>query len=77
MLDLKDPSRVKSRSPHPILEPEREYERIGDVPNVVFPTGATVVDSNLFVYYGAADKVCCVATAPLEEFLGSLPASEN
>ena len=77
VLDLKDPSRVKSRSPDPILEPEREYERIGDVPDVVFPTGATVVDGNLFVYYGGADKVCCVATAPLEEFLGSLPASEN
>jgi len=48
MLDLKDPSQVKLRSPHPILEPEREYERIGDVPDVVFPTSATVVDGTLF-----------------------------
>ena len=72
LLDLKDPSKVKSRSPHPILEPEKSYEKNGDVPNVVFPEGAVVIGDELFVYYGGADKVCCVATAHLDEILDYL-----
>lgn len=72
LLDLKDPSKIKSRSPYPILEPEKGYEKVGDVPNVVFPEGAVVIDDELFVYYGGADKVCCVATAHLDELLGYL-----
>jgi predicted GH43/DUF377 family glycosyl hydrolase len=51
------------------LEPDEPYEKSGDVNNVVFPTGACIMDRKLFVYYGAADKVCCLATAELENFL--------
>jgi len=69
LLDPDRPDRVIARSPHPILEPEEPYEKVGDIPNVVFPTGTAVMDGKLFVYYGAADKVCCVATAPLNELL--------
>ena len=36
----------------PILEPKETYEKYGDVDNVVFPTGACVIDGLLFVYYG-------------------------
>jgi predicted GH43/DUF377 family glycosyl hydrolase len=36
---------------------------------VVFPTGACIIDGKLFVYYGAADKVCCLAFAELESLL--------
>src|ERR671939_831084 len=66
LLDLTDPSKVLGRTMHPILEPKEPYEKNGDVNNVVFPTGTCVMDGKLFVYYGAADKVCCVATADLE-----------
>jgi beta-1,2-mannobiose phosphorylase / 1,2-beta-oligomannan phosphorylase len=66
VVDLKKPNKVLGRSTRPILEPEREYEIYGDVNNVVFPTGACVIDKNLFLYYGAADKVCCLATADLD-----------
>jgi beta-1,2-mannobiose phosphorylase / 1,2-beta-oligomannan phosphorylase len=45
--------------------PEEQYERIGDVNNVVFPTGACVIDDKLHVYYGGADKVCCLAIVEL------------
>ena len=66
LLDLHDPSKVLGRTKTPIPEPKEPYEKFGDVNNVVFPTGACVVDNNkLFVYYGGADKVCCVATADL------------
>ncbi|MDY6875004.1 MAG: glycosidase [Chloroflexota bacterium] len=74
LLDLEEPSRVIARSPYPILEPQEEYERVGDVPNVVFPEGAIVRDGVLYVYYGGADKCCCLATIVLDDLLGSLLA---
>lgn len=69
LLDLKEPSKVLGRTKKPILEPKESYEKNGDVNNVVFPTGACIIDGKLFVYYGAADKVCCLATADLENLL--------
>jgi len=44
----------------------------GDAPNVVFSEEAVVVGDQLLMFYGAADKVCCVASAPLDEFVTSL-----
>lgn len=69
LLDLNEPTRVIARTKRPILEPKEPYEKNGDVNNVVFPTTAYVMDGKLFVYYGAADKVCCLATVDLENFL--------
>jgi predicted GH43/DUF377 family glycosyl hydrolase len=42
---------------------------------VVYSCGAVVKDGKLFVYYGGADKVSCVATADLEKFLKELISS--
>ena len=69
LLDLKKPDQILGRTKRPILVPEERYERFGDVNNVVFPTGACIVDRKLFVYYGGADKVCCLATADLSLLL--------
>ncbi len=69
LLDLENPQKVMYRATLPILEPKKKYERKGDVPNVVFPTGAVVKDGQLLVYYGAADKVCCLATCDLKKLL--------
>jgi predicted GH43/DUF377 family glycosyl hydrolase len=66
LLDLKNPTKILGRTKSPILEPKENYERYGDVDNVVFPSGACVIDGVLFVYYGGADKVCCLATAELD-----------
>lgn len=65
LLDLKNPSKVILRSRKPILKPKRIYEIKGDVPHVVFPSGIAIIDDKLFIYYGAADKTCCVATCDL------------
>ena len=70
ILDIRDPSKIIGRTKTPILEPKEPYEKFGDVNNVVFPTGACVVDNDkLFVYYGGGDKVCCLATADLNYLL--------
>ena len=71
LLDLTDPKKIIFRTKEPIFEPKEEYELIGDVPNVVFPTGLVEKEGLLYLYYGAADKTICLATASLEELLKS------
>ena len=72
LLALEDPTHVVARSEEPILEPGAWYEKHGWKSDVVYPCGAVVKDGRLLVYYGGADEVVCVATAPLEKFLKEL-----
>lgn len=74
LLDLADPTKVLHRSAGPILAPDESYENHGK-PGVVYACGAVVRDGTLFIYYGGADKVICVATAPLDRFLDALVKS--
>ncbi len=77
LLDLENPCRVIARTPEPILEPEEKFEKVGVVPNVVFPEGAVVIKDELKVFYGGADKVCCVASVPLRLLIESLEHYES
>jgi predicted GH43/DUF377 family glycosyl hydrolase len=70
--DLAQPHKILKRGREPILEPQEEYEIKGDVPNVVFTCGAVLKDDKIYLYYGGADTVICVATANLYEILESL-----
>ena len=72
LLDKQKPTKVIARSPYPILEPKEEYETSGDVNNVVFPVGAVVLEGTIYIYYGGADKYCCLATAKLDNFIDYL-----
>jgi len=69
LLDLKDPSKIISKFEMPILTPEEYYERIGLVPNVVFPTGALIKGNWIYLYYGGADTVCCLAQIEISSLL--------
>lgn len=71
LLDLKNPQKVLAQSDS-LLEPREEYERFGQVPGVIFPSGATLKNNQVYLYYGAADTTCCLATAPLGETLKEL-----
>jgi predicted GH43/DUF377 family glycosyl hydrolase len=72
MLDLDNPSQVIGRCLNPVLSPREEYERIGDVGNVVFASGAIVEnDGEVKLYYGAADTSICVASAHIDELIES------
>ena len=77
LLDLEEPWKVIARTTEPILEPKEKYERIGDMPNVVFPEGAVVIGEELLVFYGAADRSCCVASVHLNELLNYLLLQGN
>jgi len=69
LLDLENPSKVIARSPHYIMEPEFDYEFEGFYKGCVFPTGNVIVGDTLYVYYGGADKYCCVATCSVKELI--------
>lgn len=72
LLNLNDPTVVLKRQEEPILEPEEEWERHGDVPNVVFSCGQVMVDDTLYVYYGDADEAIGVATVDRQQVLAFL-----
>ncbi len=83
LLDLENPLKVIARSRYNILEPREMYELVGQVPNVVFPSGAIVeeidadgfakLNSKVFIYYGAADTSVCLAFSTIEELIQSEP----
>lgn len=72
LLDIKDPTKVLARSKNPILAPEVWYENEGWKGGVVYPCGAVIIKERLFIYYGAADTVVCVASVKLNGFVEEL-----
>ncbi len=75
--DINNPTKILYNSNHPILEPDEWYENEGYKGGVVYSCGAVIKDGQLFVYYGGADKVSCVATANLDVFLKELVNSSR
>ncbi|TRZ51658.1 glycosidase [bacterium] len=68
-LDLKNPSQILYRSPEPVLEPEKDYEKSGYIDNVVFTCGAIEKNGQYYVYYGASDRVIGLATVEKKSVL--------
>ena len=63
ILDLDQPSKVLYRTRDYLLTPEKDYESVGFVPNVVFPC-ANLFDADtgrIAIYYGAADTYTAIA----------------
>ena len=69
LLEADKPWQVKARPEIPILEPEADYETKGFFPNVVFSNGMIEKNDELWIYYGASDQYCCLATVSREELL--------
>ena len=66
VFDRNDPRKVIYRSEEPVFAPEMEWERVGQVPNVVFVEGLLAEKGRYLLYYGGADKyVGVVATESL------------
>jgi predicted GH43/DUF377 family glycosyl hydrolase len=63
LFDKKDPTKVLARSEVPVFAPEKVWEKVGQVPNVVFVEGMVRDGNRWFFYYGGADKNVGVATA--------------
>lgn len=68
--DLDNPAKVIRVAAEAILEPEEQYELVGQTPSVVFTSGAVVEDDGeVKLYYGGADTVMCLATTTVERLL--------
>lgn len=84
LLDLDHPGRVIARSRYNVLEPRELYELTGQVPNVVFPSGLVPTrygadgyvedDTQLMLYYGAADTCVGLVTATARELIEACDA---
>ena len=71
LLGIDNPAKVLYRTRDYLLTPEKEYETVGFVPNVVFPC-ANIYDADtgrIAIYYGAADTNTAVAFCQVDEVL--------
>ena len=79
LLDLEQPWKVIYRGGPYLLSPQRDYECVGDVPNVAFPCAALhdPLTGRIAIYYGGADTVTALAFAQLDEVLDFLRTSSE
>ncbi len=67
--DLKDPSKVIAEPSGMLIGP-REWERVGDVSNVVFTNGAIARENgDVYIYYASSDTRMHVATTTIDKLL--------
>jgi predicted GH43/DUF377 family glycosyl hydrolase len=69
VFDPHDPRHLISRSDQPVLSPEKDWEKVGQVPNVIFVEGmvrqGSKQNDRYLFYYGGADKYVGVAETSL------------
>jgi beta-1,2-mannosidase len=61
VFDRKDPRKLLYRSEQPFFEPQLQWEKVGQVPNVVFVEGMLKQPDRFLFYYGGADKYVGIA----------------
>ncbi|MFC1543452.1 glycoside hydrolase family 130 protein [Candidatus Neomarinimicrobiota bacterium] len=67
ILDAQNPAKTIGRTDEPILSPRENYERIGDLPNLVFSCGAIIEpDDEVKLYYGASNSCIAVGTTTVK-----------
>ncbi len=69
LLDLERPWNVLYRTRDYLMAPTEPYERVGDVPNVVFASSALVENGVLRLYYGCADTCISMAEAKVGDVI--------
>jgi predicted GH43/DUF377 family glycosyl hydrolase len=69
LLSKDNPYKILGKTDTPLLLPEKEYEIYGQVPNIVFPSGAFQVGKELHLYYGGADTVCCATRYKMQDII--------
>lgn len=71
LFDLDNPELNILRGETWVMGPEEQYERNGDVDNVVFPCGYTIGSDNdqINIYYGAGDTSVALAQGSIRELL--------
>ena len=66
VFDRRDPRKLLYRSDAPLFAPEKPWEKVGQVPNVVFVEGMVRQGNRWLFYYGGADKFVGLAEASMK-----------
>jgi predicted GH43/DUF377 family glycosyl hydrolase len=67
LFDATNPARLLTRTDLPVLKPELPYEKTGQyAAGTTFAEGLVYFHKRWFLYYGCADSLVAVATAPEE-----------
>jgi beta-1,4-mannooligosaccharide/beta-1,4-mannosyl-N-acetylglucosamine phosphorylase len=79
LLDLDKPWKVILRGGPYLLSPQTNYECVGDVPNVAFPSAALFdqPSGKIAIYYGGADTVTALAFTKLDEVIDFLKTTSE
>lgn len=74
LFDIESPDICLQRGDSWMFGPEADYERTGDVRDVVFPCGQTIGPDGdtIHLYYGAADSCIALATGSIRALLSWL-----
>jgi predicted GH43/DUF377 family glycosyl hydrolase len=65
LFDAKNPAHLLTQTEHPVLKPELPYEKAGQyIAGTKFAEGLVYFRKHWFLYYGCADSLVAVATAP-------------
>lgn len=65
LFDARNPALLLHRSEAPVLKPEMPYEKTGQyIAGTTFAEGLVFFHKKWFLYYGCADSLVAVATAP-------------
>ncbi len=80
LLDLKNPRKIIGRTKGPFMVADEYYENAGQVPHLIFPSGASIKKSKsgdtLEIYYGAADTHCAKCSISLDNLLKTITDKE-
>ena len=78
ILDGEDPAKLVGRSNIPILSPREDYERIGNLSNIVFATGAFIKNENeVNIVYSGADSCVCLGSTTIGEIVQTCARSKE
>lgn len=72
LLDESDPTKIIKQTKFPFMVPESTFERYGNLPNIIFPSGASVEGDDLTIYYGACDTYSASAKVKISQLLHSM-----
>ena len=77
LMDINEPTIEIARLKEPLFSPTETWEKEGCVKNVVFPTGAVLIDNRLYIYYGAGDESVGVVSLHLPDLISELKSLSN
>ncbi|MFA6184782.1 MAG: hypothetical protein WCT51_01970 [Candidatus Shapirobacteria bacterium] len=69
LLDISNPLKILGQTIKPLMLPQEDFELSGIAPNIIFPSGAVLEYGQIYIYYGAADNYCALATINLAELI--------